>query len=374
MNFDFTKQENELFASVYQEANEIIQNNDIDSIASDKVEQAVRESLKKLAKTGYLNLGLNNQKDSLLIMGVMEQLSSLSQSLCLIAESSTRILGKILSTWGTENQKEKWLKSLMKGEIISATAISENSMNVYNEPLKTAGVKDSDSIIVNGEKNYVVNAPWADIFAVVGVLDNCQAVFLIEKNTQGLQVTQRLYPMGYEGVSISGISLNDCRISSDNVIIIDKSINALSKIKLWENQILIGLSLGLMKSSFIFAKSFSNSHKTGGKPIIAYQEIAFKLADMLALYQTSQLFAYRSAWLVDNDEKEAESVSFCAKIFATESSEKVVSNGMQILGASGYMSKNPIEKAMRCVKYGQIAGTSSEIARVKIGDDILKMN
>jgi alkylation response protein AidB-like acyl-CoA dehydrogenase len=148
----------------------------------------------------------------------------------------------------------------------------------------------------------------------------------------------------------------------------------LNTLKLWENQILIGVSLGLMKKAFETAKNYAKSHKTGGKPIIAYQEVGFKLSEMLTLFQTSQLFAYRTAWSATAEPKDVESLTLCAKVFCTESAEKVASDAMKILGGAGYITGNPVEEAFRCAKYGQIAGTSTEISRVKIGDTALGMN
>jgi alkylation response protein AidB-like acyl-CoA dehydrogenase len=126
-----------------------------------------------------------------------------------------------------------------------------------------------------------------------------------------------------------------------------------------------------MKTAFESARSYAKSHKTGGKPIIAFQEIGFKLSEMLTLFQTSQLFAYRTAWTAEKDPKEAESLTLCAKVFCTESAEQVACEAMKILGGAGYVAGNAVEQAFRCAKYGQIAGTSTEIARVKIGDTAL---
>ncbi len=129
-----------------------------------------------------------------------------------------------------------------------------------------------------------------------------------------------------------------------------------------------------MRSSFESAKSYAKSHKTGGKPVISYQTIAFKLSEMLTLLQTSQLFAYRVAWTADAKPKEAESLTWCAKVFCTEAAEKVAGWALQILSGAGFASGNEAELAYRCTKYGQIAGTSTEIARIKIGDDVLGYN
>ncbi len=193
---------------------------------------------------------------------------------------------------------------------------------------------------------------------------------MIEKNTPGLTVGARKHTVGYDGALIADIELDSCQIPADQVISAG-STDLPARIRMFENQVLTGISLGLMKSAFETAKTYAKTHKSGKKPIIAYQEIGFKLSEMLTLFQTSQLFAFRSAWTVQANPREAESLTQCAKVFCTESSETVTGEALRILGGAGYLAGNDVERAYRCAKYGQIAGTSTEIARVKIGDNAL---
>jgi alkylation response protein AidB-like acyl-CoA dehydrogenase len=99
--------------------------------------------------------------------------------------------------------------------------------------------------------------------------------------------------------------------------------------------------------------------------------VGFKLSEMLTLYQTAQLYAYRAAWMADDDPKAAGVMTLCAKVFCTEAAETVAGKALQVLSGDGYRSGSAAEQAYRCAKYGQIAGISSEIARVKIGDAAL---
>ena len=168
-----------------------------------------------------------------------------------------------------------------------------------------------------------------------------------------------------------GLTLEACRIPETQVIAGLDSGEMLSRLRLWENQIMMGASLGALKTAFESARDFAKTHKTGGKPAIAYQAVAFKLSEMMTLYQTAQLLAYRAAWTCDARPKEAESLTWCAKVFCTEASEKVASDAMQIMSGEGFLAGNPAERAYRNAKLGQICGTSSEIARVKIGDHAL---
>jgi alkylation response protein AidB-like acyl-CoA dehydrogenase len=177
--------------------------------------------------------------------------------------------------------------------------------------------------------------------------------------------------MGCNGLAICGLELDGCPVPAGRVIgPLDREM-LLGKLKLWENQILIAAALGMLQGSFEAAREHAKTHRSGGKPIIAYQEVGFKLAEMLTLYQTAQLYAYRAAWVADDAPREADVLTLCAKVFCTEAAEAVAGKALQILSGSGYLAGGPAERAYRCAKYSQIAGISTEIARVKIGDAAL---
>ncbi len=250
-------------------------------------------------------------------------------------------------------------------------ALSEDGMNVTNDPFTSEGIDHGSGILLSGKKSYVVNAPWADWFAVVGRMQDQTAIFLVDKNTKGLTIGTPLKTMGYEAAGIAGVQLDACDMAADRIILLSEDTTALAHLRLWENHILIGASLGMMKTAFLSAKDYANSHHTGGKPIIAYQEVAFKLAEMLTLYQTSQLLAYRAAWTADNKPQEKDGLMLCAKVFCAESAEKVASMALQVLSGQGYQHGSQAADAYACAKYTQIAGTSMEIARVMIGDEAL---
>ena len=369
MNFDFSFAEQALFKDIQGRMKGYAEGKNLET---QDISQ-IKDALAILGQTPYLRLGLDTPVGfgGVSLMGAMETLATLSPSLYLSVEMSTRLFGSIVATWGNDEQKERWLAPLMKGQFLGAVALSEDSLNVDNDPLKTTGTQDGDFLSITGDKTYVINGPVADWFAVAGLLNGRLALFIIENGAGGLSTGEPFSTLGYEGSSISRISLSNCRISTDQVIGPFEDRSVLDTLRLWENQIILGASLGLMKAAFESARDYAKTHRSGGKPIIAYQEVAFKLSEMLTLQQTSQLFAYRAAWTLETSPKEAESLMWCAKVFCTEAAEKVSGYSLQILAGSGFISGNPSEIAYRCAKYGQIAGTSTEIARVKIGDAAL---
>ena len=375
MNFDFSESERKFHQEIARALAGHETPEKLPAESNAGVPEWISQFQQILADVGYLDLGFNIPEpkggDSLHLLASQEILATYSQSLYLTVEMSARMFGSIVQFWGTPEQQAQLLPGLKSGKILGAIALSENGMNVTNDPLQTKGVEHDNGIQVSGKKNFVVNAPWADWIAVVGRMHAQTVIFLVEKKTKGLSIDAPLAPMGYEAAAIAGIQLDACDLPTKRMILPLQDTEPLTSMRQWENQILIGASLGMMKASFTAAKDFANTHHTGGKPIIAYQEIAFKLAEMLTLYQTSQLLAYRTSWAVANQAEKKDGLLLCAKVFCAESAEKVASMALQILSSQGYQQGGQAADAYTCAKYTQIAGTSMEIARVMIGDEAL---
>ena len=375
MNFDFSDNEKMFLAQISDTMTAFAKAQDLESGDLPMIRNHLTDTLAVLAPLGYLKIGLLKigapVSGTLALMSAMEQLSGISPSIFLSVEMSTRLFGRILRLKEPAEDTHKIVEKLASGEVIGAVALSESAMNVENDPLVTAGIRDGRRIAVSGAKSYVVNGPVADWFAVVGRLDNQTAVYLIEKKTPGLTLTERIETMGYNGLAICGLELDAVMVPESHIVGPIETNRCLDMLKLWENQILIAAALGMMKSSFEAARDYAKTHRSGGKPVIAYQEVGFKLSEMLTLYQTSQLYAYRAAWMADEDPKEAGVLTLCAKVFCTEAAENIAGKALQIQSGAGYRSGSAAERAYRCAKFGQIAGISTEIARMRIGDAAL---
>jgi alkylation response protein AidB-like acyl-CoA dehydrogenase len=283
-----------------------------------------------------------------------------------------RLFGRLIASFGTPEQRNEILPPMKEGQRIGAVALSETGTSIENPPLNTTALSREGGFQLDGAKGHVVNAPIADWIAVAGNLEEDIVLFLIEKGAEGLAVDERLSTLGYHGVTISPISLENCFVQSKAVMGPSKEEDLLKTLCMWEDQILTAGSLGLMHRSFDTARAYAKKNKSGGKPIIAYQEVGFKLAEMLTLLHTAQLLAYRAAWMVETGDGEAGALVHCAKVFCSESAEEVASSALQILGGKGYVMGNPAEEGYRNAKYLRIAGTSSEISRMKIADEVLR--
>ncbi len=371
MNYDFSENEFAFIADAQQRVQNAAAAANLESGDS---RDNVCGVLEKLAETPYLSIALAETPADIglvSLMGAMEGIGAAAPSVLLALEWSQRVFGRLIAGYAGETVKEAVLPALCRGEMIGTVALSEGALNIENEPLQTEGRTEGDQVILNGGKQYVVNAPIADRIAVAGMMDGQTAFFLVKKGTPGMAVEDRMSLIGYDGAAISGLRLENCAIPAADIVGPFDKEPVLARVRMWENQVLIGAALGLMKAAYEAARDYAKTHQSGGKPVIAYQEVGFKLAEMLTMFQTSQLLAYRMAWMTETTPKEAESLTLCTKVLATESAEKVSAAALQIMAGAGYQTGNPAEHAFRCAKFLQIAGTSTEISRVKIGDEAM---
>jgi len=373
MNFDFTEAQKKRLDAIRSIAAAMPPETALISATSEVARKALGEVLDQLAAVGYLRLGLEEDAlgGAVGLMAAMEILAGRAPGFFLSVEMSTRVLGRVLVHWGSGGEAHAWLKGLTRGEWLGALALSEETLNVENDALTTTGTRQGQDILLNGRKNYVINGPLADRIGVVGRLDGRTAIFMLDRQARGLTLTERISTMGYGGVHIAGVALSDCRVPEACILIPPEGTPVLDMLRAWENEILLAAALGLMRASFEEARDFAKSHRTGGKPIIAYQEVGFKLSEMLTLYQTAQLLAYRAVWTTETDPKQGASLLWCAKVFGTEAAERVAGDALRILAGQGYRSGSASETAYRAAKWTQIAGMSTEIARVRIGDHAL---
>ncbi|MCG2774715.1 MAG: acyl-CoA dehydrogenase family protein [Desulfobacterales bacterium] len=373
MNFDFDETERALCEKIKglfdPESRAALAN--LENGDAEEIREATLKWMQILGQAGYLTLGLDDGKNSVSLTATQEGLAAISPSLFLTVEVTTRIFGRLVAVYGTPDQKDEIIPLLKEGRVIGTVALSERGMNIENDPLVTLGVYNDGGFKVSGSKGHVVNGPIADWIAVAAKTVDGVAFFLIKKGSDGLSIDQRLSTLGYNGTAISAITLENCSVPSACIIGPFEGEEHLTTVRTWEDQILTAAGLGQMKRSYDEAVNYAKAHLSGGKPIIAYQEVSFKLAEMLTLLQTARLLAYRAAWMTEAGDSEAGVLSHCAKVFCTESSEEVASHALQILGGQGYIRGNPAEGGYRDAKYLQIAGTSSEISRMKIADEVL---
>ncbi len=264
------------------------------------------------------------------------------------------------------------LHRLEKGELIAAVALSESEPSGQGDYRPSVLTRKGGHCIVTGSKSFVTNGPMADVVAVVTDLDRSPCIALLNSGVAAAEFGPRLKTLGHNGLVVASLSMNSVRVPEDMVLGPFSDWDVLDFLNQAQNLILTMASVGLMHRALEEAKRFSNEHKRGGKPVFRFQEIRFKIAEMLTLLHTAQLLAYRAGWLYSVADPEASTMIHCAKVFSSEAAEQVASMAMQIVAGHGYVAGNRVEQAYREAKYAPIAGTTSELARMAIAEDLLQ--
>ena len=328
----------------------------------------------KLAVPGYLALGLgpDGLKDEMALAAAQEVFSEAAGSLFLSVETSTRLAGGLLAGWASDAQKKEYLEPLLKGERIAAISVAEPGGDEPSDGWKTTARLDNGQYILSGIKGPATNAPMADFLIVAGGVDGKLAFFVLHPGDDGLAIGDRVATLGYNGLTVADIRLDNVKVPESRVIGPLDNTDALKFLMTAQDMILSLAALGLMKRTHQAASNYAHQHHRGSKPIFAHQEVRFKLADTYTLYQTSQWLCYRAAWFLASGDREADVLVNCAKVFCAEAVEKVSSLAMNVWAGQGYLSGNPVEQAYRESKYIGLAGTTTEVSRMAIADDVLK--
>ena len=273
---------------------------------------------------------------------------------------------------GTEEQRVKYLPPICSGEKISCFGLTEPDAGSDAASVKTTAVRDGDDYIINGTKMFITNGPIADICIVVAVTDKEKgaagiSTFIIEKDYEGYEVSKELDKMGNRTSPTAELSFNDCRVPAENLLGEEgDGFYGVGKATLeWERAIMVAPAVGGMEANINRCIEYAKERKQFGRPIGKFQAVAFKLADMKCLLDTSRLLVYRVAWMKDQNIPAMMEACVC-KLFVTESAFKVANEAVQIFGGYGYIREYPVERTLRDAKLGTIGAGTSEIQKMII--------
>ena len=380
MNFDLDDRQNQIrkaLRSLLAEEAEGIRGSESQNLAD--LSQAYRDLLKMLAGIGYLEIGLTPDRTgrspyadlgTAVLAG--EALAEVFPDTYLGIEISSRIVGGLFARYGSEDLKGRYLVPLLKGEALGTVALSESSSNFQAAKIATQAVPRGEDYLLNGTKKGVINGSLADFIIVPARLGEQTALFIIQPAQDGVVLSEPCPTLGYKRITFNDLTLNDCRVPRDGLIGLFENQAILSELQVKMNLAVTVSSLGLMHRALFKAQEYGGKAKEGEKPPLAYQEIRYRLAEMFALYQTSQLLVYRAAWMLEQGIAEAHTVVDSAKVFVTEAAEEVARGAMQIAALDGYLGSNALEAGYRDARFGPVAGESSEVLRMRIADDCLR--
>lgn len=355
----------------------------LDTASPEEVDKQIKVNIKMLADLGYLAMGheekyggSNNDLISQAIAG--EEVAKSCASTFLSSGASCGLFGVPVKLFGTDAQKEKYIPGIIKGEIIGCFALTEPEAGSDAASIKTTAVKKGDKWILNGTKTFITNATIADVAIVFAYTDREKGPgagvtsFLIDKGTKGFSVSKPFDKMGFRGSPTAELILEDCEVPESAVLgeVGCGFIQAMQTIEYGR----IGMAtacLGIAAKCLEHANKYSKERKTFGKPINRYQMVAFKIADMMIMSDTSRLLIYQACWAKETNNPESAILASVAKVFASESATQISSLAVQVHGGYGYIKEFAVERLYRDAKLGEIGEGASEIQRVLIAKDLI---
>lgn len=281
-----------------------------------------------------------------------------------------------LYDWGSDELKEKYLPLLASGEKLGAFALTENDAGSDAGGTETTAVLDGDEYVINGEKIYITNAPFADIYTVFAVTTPGKrtrgiSAFIVEKDTPGFEFKTIYNKMGLKSSSTAQLVFNNVRVPKENMVGHEGKGFNIAMTTLNGGRIgIASQSLGIAQRALEEAIEHAKNRYQFGAPIGANQAVANKIADMATRVRAARLMTYTAAMMKDAGEDFLQAAAM-AKLFSSETAAFVVDEALQIHGGSGYIKGLPIERLYRDARVTRIYEGTSEVQKIVISGSIL---
>ncbi|PHA37979.1 acyl-CoA dehydrogenase [Bacillus wiedmannii] len=345
----------------------------------ERFDRALFDQMAELGLTGipwpeeYGGIG----SDYLAYVIAIEELSRVCASTGVTLSAHTSLAGWPIFKFGTEEQKQKFLRPMAEGTKIGAYGLTEPSSGSDAGGMRTTAKRDGDYYILNGSKIFITNGGIADIYVVFALTDSESkqrgtSAFIVESDTPGFSVGKKESKLGIRSSPTTEIMFEDCRIPVENLLgeegqgfkvamqTLDGGRNGIAAQA-------VGIAQGALDASVEYARE---RHQFG-KPIAAQQGIGFKLADMATDVEAARLLTYQAAWL-ESEGLPYGKESAMSKVFAGDTAMKVTTEAVQVFGGYGYTKDYPVERYMRDAKITQIYEGTQEIQRLVISRMLTK--
>ncbi|PFK96863.1 acyl-CoA dehydrogenase [Priestia megaterium] len=305
----------------------------------------------------------------------VEELSRVCASTGVTLSAHTSLAGWPIYTFGTEEQKQKYLKPMATGEKIGAYGLTEPSAGSDAGGMSTLAVKDGENYILNGSKIFITNGGEADIYVVFARIDPNEkrtSAFIIEKDMPGFSVGKKEKKLGIRSSPTTEIIFEDCRVPKENLLGNEGEGFKVAMMTLDGGRNGIAAqAVGIAQGALDAAVAYAKERQQFGKPIISQQGIAFKLADMATSIEAARLLTYQAAWLESQGLPYGKE-SAMSKLYAGDTAMKVTTEAVQVFGGYGYTKDYPVERFMRDAKITQIYEGTQEIQRLVISRYLAK--
>ncbi|MFC3561731.1 acyl-CoA dehydrogenase [Pedobacter jamesrossensis] len=351
-------------------------------IERDEHQKFPAEQVKKLGELGFLGMMVDEKYngsglDAISYVLVMEELSKIDASASVVVSVNNSLVCYGLEAYGSESQKEKYLKPLASGEKIGAFCLSEPEAGSDATSQHTTAEDKGDYYLLNGTKNWITNGSTASTYLVIAqthpeLKHKGINAFIVEKGMEGFTVGPKENKLGIRGSDTHSLMFNDVKVPKENRIGEDGFGFKFAMKTLEGGRIGIAAqALGIAQGAFELATQYAKERKSFGKPIAEHQAIAFKLADMATQIEAARLLVYKAAWLKQQGLPYTKAGSM-AKLFASKVAMDVTIEAVQVHGGYGFVKEYHVERLMRDAKITQIYEGTSEIQKMVISREVIR--
>ncbi|PCJ86424.1 MAG: acyl-CoA dehydrogenase [Flavobacteriales bacterium] len=341
-----------------------------------------KEEVKQLGELGFLGMMIDPKyggggMDTVSYVLAIEEISKVDASTSVVMSVNNSLVCWGIEEYGTEEQKEKYLKPLAKGEVLGAFCLSEPEAGSDATSQKTTAVDMGDHYLLNGTKNWITNGSTASYYLVMAQTDAEKGhrginTFIVERDWEGFTVSAKERKLGIRASDTTSLLFQDVKVPKENRIGEDGFGFKFAMKTLEGGRIGIAAqALGIASGAYELSLQYSKERKAFGKEISKHQAIQFKLADMATEIEAARLLCLKAAWQKDRGQSYTLSGSM-AKVFASEVAMKTTVEAVQVHGGYGYVKEYHVERLMRDAKITQIYEGTSEIQRIVISRSILK--
>jgi alkylation response protein AidB-like acyl-CoA dehydrogenase len=379
MNFEFTEEQK----AIKDAAKDFAEN----EIAPSQIDRDIKaefpyEIIKKLGELGFMGMMVPTEwggagMDTICYVLAMEEISKVDASVGVIMSVNNSLVCFGLEKWGTDYQKEKYLRPLAAGEKLGAFCLSEPEAGSDATQQKTEAKLDGEYYVLNGMKNWITNGTTADYYLIQAMTDKSQgykgiSTFIVEKTFEGFEIGKKEDKLGIRGSDTCSIGLNNCKVPKDNLMGSEGLGFKIAMETLNGGRIgIASQALGIAQASLEASVKYSKERKAFNAPISNLQAIQFKLSDMAVNTESARLLTLKSAWLKDLGMKYAKEAAQ-AKLFASKVAVQNSLEAIQVHGGYGYVREYLVERYLRDAKITEIYEGTSEIQKIVIAREILR--
>ena len=356
----------------------------------DEEERFPYETVEKLAKCGMMGIPVPKQyggqgADVLTYIMAVEELSKVCGTTGVIVSAHTSLCVDPIQTYGTPEQKAKYLPDLASGRKLGAFGLTEPGAGTDAQGQQTKAVLDGDEWVLNGSKCFITNGKEADVYIIIAVTGKIEkrgrvqkeiSAFIVEKGNPGFTFGTKEKKMGIKGSATYELIFTDCRIPKENLLGAKGKGFAIAMHTLDGGRIGIAAqALGIAEGALETTINYVKERKQFGRSISAFQNTQFMLADMATKVEAAKLLVYKAA-MKKNEYAQGKKVSYSmeaamAKLYAAEVAMEVTTKAVQLHGGYGYIREYDVERMMRDAKITEIYEGTSEVQRMVISANIL---